>query len=70
MTYQVPCTFRCHTDLPGLTINLPTQGEEAKRKVTQDLGGLGFSIHEDEPASTSFFTLGGEFVVEAGQGTL
>ncbi|CAL1160112.1 unnamed protein product, partial [Cladocopium goreaui] len=34
--------------------------EEAKRKVTQDLGGLGFSIHEDEPASTSFFTLGGE----------
>lgn len=41
--------------------------EEAKRKVTQDLGGLGFSIHEDEPASTSFFTLGGEVDGEAGQ---
>eukprot|EP00438_Fugacium_kawagutii_P008128 Skav234369 [mRNA] locus=scaffold2071:40230:43653:+ [translate_table: standard] len=41
--------------------------DDAKNKVINDLTELGFSIHEEEDAATSFFTLGGEVDGEAGQ---
>ena len=41
--------------------------DDAKNDAVNDLSCLGFSIHEDEQALTSFFTLGGEIDGEAGQ---
>lgn len=41
--------------------------EEGKNKIVDDLSSLGFTIHEEEPCSTRFETLGGEIDGEAGQ---
>eukprot|EP00435_Cladocopium_sp_Y103_P017954 s440_g4.t1 len=41
--------------------------DDGSRKIIHELQSLGFSIHEEEPASRLFSTLGGEIDGEAGQ---